>query len=154
MTSPHHHKWISWRSPQVRRASIELAVVGGGCLVALFWIIPEQTSTGRNLALSASFLPIICASFIGLLALANFVTTIMRHSTSTGETPIGFRDALMVIGASVIGILAIRYAGWIIGSATMALLVSLCLGERRPLNLVLLTGGVALLLFVIGQLGI
>ena len=122
--------------------------------MALFWIIPAQTTTGRNLALSASFLPIICASFIGLLALANFVTTLLRHSTSTGETPIGVTDALMVIGASVIGILTIRYAGWVIGSATLALLVSLCLGERRPLNLALLTGGVTLLMFLISALWI
>ena len=57
---------------------IEAVVLTGVCLLALFWLIPAQTSEG-GFGLSPAFLPKLCVAVIGLLIAADGVLRLVRR---------------------------------------------------------------------------
>ncbi|MBN7776422.1 tripartite tricarboxylate transporter TctB family protein [Nitratireductor aquimarinus] len=142
------------RLPQLRKALGELIVVGGASLVMIFWIIPAQTSSGGELGLSPQLVPTVCSIVIGLLTLFRFIATLISTPVPEPGDDAPIHYALSMIAATVAGIAAIAYLGWVIGGAILALLVLLVLAERRPLMLVGLPVSIAVLLFLIQKTGI
>jgi|GEM_PF-1486428 len=143
-----------WRSPQFRRAVGEVVVVAGASLLIIFWVIPAQTTPGRELGLSPQLIPTVCSAAIGLLAVFRFIATLLSVRPAEAIDAAPFRYAIGMIAATAAGIAAITYLGWPTGGAILSLLVVLMLGERRPLILGALPVSVAILLYLIQLTGI
>ncbi len=135
------------------RAGIELAVVGGASLLAIFWVIPSQTTPGENFGLSPTMVPIVCATAIGLLALLQFAAGILRRAAPQPGGG-GFAVAGAVALAAIIGVAVIGAAGLIWGGPLIAGLVSLGIGERRPVVLGAIVGGAAAIILFVEWSGI
>jgi len=131
------------------RAIVELAVVGGASLFALFYLIPAQTSASDNWGLSPRMVPTVCAAVIGGLAVISFLAGLVRAPSEDEAPAAGVGTVLAVIVSAIVGVLLIDAAGLIVGGTVMVPLVGLSIGERHPLRLAGLTGGAALLLYLI-----
>lgn len=143
------------RPPRLLRAAIEAFVVLGLSLVTIFIIIPDQTTPGGALGLSPALLPTVCASAIAILAAAQFAIALARRGeaeTEEAQPPVHY--AALLIGATLAGLGAFRLAGPEAGCAVIAVAAYGALGERRPLRLALMAGGVAGAVALILWLGV
>lgn len=132
------------------RLFVEFLVVGGASLFAILYLIPSQTSASENWGLSPRMVPTVCAAVIGGLSAINLLVDLLRAPPGEGEAPVvGLWTVLAVVVSAVVGVVVIDAAGLIAGGTVMVPLVSLSLGERRPLNVVGLTAGTALLLYLV-----
>ena len=123
-------------------------------MIAIYVVIPNQTSPSGEIGLSPDLLPTACAVAIALLALIQFVLKLVRGSAEPKAEPSALDVSLKLIAATVIGAVVVRVFGWELGGATLTMLTSLVLGERRPMRLALSATGAALFLFAVGWSGI
>jgi len=128
-------------------------VVGGISLLAIFWIIPSQTVAGENFGLSPTMVPIVRASTIGILALTQFATDVCRRASRPGR-PGGVGVPAAVVLSAVVGIATIGFAGLVWGGTLLAGLVSVSIGERRPLVLTTIAAAAAALMIFVEQSGL
>lgn len=141
------------RSPSFFRAVVEFAVVAGLSLIFIFVLIPAGTSQGGEIGLPPDLLPKVTAGAIGLLALMQFVISCLRPKPETEAAP-AVGHVLPLIGATVAGVLAVRFVGWEAGGALLALLALLALHERAPKRLLAVPAIVAAVLFAVGEMGL
>lgn len=141
------------RSPSFLPAVAEFAIVAGLSLVFIFIVIPAGTSPGGEIGLPPDLLPKAAAAAIGVLALAQFVFSCVRPAPDAeARPPVG--HVLPLIGATVAGVLAVKFVGWEAGGALLALLAMLAMRERTPLRLVVVPLAVAAVLFAVGEIGL
>ncbi|MGF1595204.1 MAG: hypothetical protein ACFCUW_18135 [Kiloniellaceae bacterium] len=147
------------RSPKPFHALVELALVGGASLVAIFWIIPSQTVPASAFGLSPSMLPIACAIAIAILALLQCVGSLLRRSATpdadraAGERPTMIH-ALVIVAAALVGTFVLAQFGILASGVVLALLVSISIGERRLLRNAMLCCAVAVVMLLIDLSGI
>lgn len=147
------------RSPKPFHALVELAVVGGASLLAIFWIIPSQTAPASAFGLSPSMLPITCATVIAILALLQCVASLLRRPATpdvdraAGERPTMIH-ALLIVAAALVGAFVLARFGILAGGVVLALLVSLSIGERRLLRNMVLCCAVAAVMLLVDLSGI
>lgn len=142
------------RPPAFLHDLAELAIVAGLGLLAIFVVIPSQTSSAGEIGLSPGLLPTACAAAIVLLALLQFILKLIRRLVEPEAPRTAPGTALMLIAATVAGAAVVRLFGWELGGAAIVLLVSLVLGERRPARLTASAAGAAAVLFAVGWLGV
>lgn len=131
------------RRPLPLRAVLgELAFIGGVCLLALFWIIPEHTTTDPFSALQPGFVPNVCAAAIIVLLLlqawsARGKDDAMEGGEGSGETPPehSWRSALGAMAIVAAGVLAFHVGGLLATSLIIVPGLMLWLGERRYLRI-------------------
>lgn len=132
------------------RAAIEFAIVGGGALVFLFWIIPVYIGGGSNLGLAPAMLPTVCVTVIGCLAGLQFLFSFfgrdgVREAQQRGHP----RLAVALVGATVGSALLIGIADLAVAGAVLVTAAALLLGERNPIKLAALAGaGAGIMLLV------
>lgn len=142
------------RSPKSFHAVAELAVVGGLSLLAILWIIPNQTADVGTFGLSPSMMPTICASAIVVLALLQAGVALLRRPAVPGTERAATRQpsmihALLIVAAALTGTFVLAHFGLMAGGIALAALVSFSIGERRLVhNLVLCCAIAAVLLLV------
>ncbi|MGD1878778.1 MAG: hypothetical protein ACFB13_14925 [Kiloniellaceae bacterium] len=127
------------RSPKLLQALAELAVVGGGSLIAIFWVIPNQTASASAYGMSPSMMPIACATAIGLLAVFQFLASLLRRPAASGagktegKRP-GMTAAVLLVLVTCIGAYVLSRFGLVVGGIAVTVLVSLVIGEFRLLR--------------------
>jgi hypothetical protein len=147
------------RSPHLFSALTELVLVAGGCLLAIFWIIPSQTASASAYGMSPSMMPVACASAVALLALLQFFASLWRPSAANGpngkgrERP-GMGHALLLMLAALAGAFVLSRFGLVAGGVALALLVSLVIGEHRLRRNALLCCAVAAVMLLVDVSGI
>lgn len=147
------------RSPKPFHALVELAVVGGASLLAIFWIIPSQTAPASTFGLSPSMLPITCATVIAILALLHCIASLLRRPATpdvdraAGERPT-MTHALLIVAVTLVGAFVLARFGILAGGVVLALLVSLSVGERRLWRNVVLCCAVAAVMLLVDLSGI
>lgn len=134
-------------------AFAEFIVICGASLAAIFVLIPNQTTPGDEIGLSPSLVPTVCAAAIGVLGFAQFVWSAVFRRTAAVTRREPLRYALFLMASALVALVAVRFAGLLVGCTVLALLVSLVLGERRLIRLALVCGGVALALFTVQYMG-
>lgn len=147
------------RSPKSFHALVELAVVGGAGLLAIFWVIPSQTAPASAFGLSPSMMPITCATVIVLLALLQcFALLFRRRKAPQADRAAGERlnmiPALLIVLAAAAGTLVLARFGLVAGGVALALLVSLVIGERRLWHIVVLCCAAAAVMLLVDLSGI
>ncbi len=115
----------------------ELAVVGGASLLALFWIIPTQTTADPFAALQPGLVPNVCATAILVLILIQTWNG-LRKGRAAEEEAAGdaaqahsWRSALGAMAITIAGVLAFHLAGLLATSLVVIPGLMLWLGERR-----------------------
>jgi hypothetical protein len=147
------------RSPKPFHALAELAVVGGMSLLAIFWIIPNETAEASVFGLSPSMLPMTCAVAIAMLALLQFGATLLRRfakpgaDRSAGERP-SMIHVFLIVAAAMVGTFVLARFGLLAGGVVIAALVSLSIGERRLVHNVVLCCAVAAVMLLIDLSGL
>ncbi|RAH96760.1 hypothetical protein DLJ53_31345 [Acuticoccus sediminis] len=142
---------------------IEFAIVGGLCAVAYFVLIPAQISAQGAVGLRADVVPRVAVVAIALFALLHMVarlTVAAPPSTApdpggnAGEAAPPLRYVALLLTAIAAGYAGIIWLGLVAGGAVTVLLITLALGERRPLRLALHALGGAAVAGLIPLLGL
>lgn len=147
------------RSPKLLHALVELAVVGGLSLLAIFWIIPSQTAPASVFGLSPSMMPMICAAAIAVLALLQCVAALLRRvaipdaDRTAGGRP-SMIHAFLIVAAALVGTFVLARFGLLAGGIVLAALVSFSIGERRLLHNVVLCCAVAAVMLLVDLSGL
>lgn len=143
-------------SRRVLRSFVEFAVVAGLGLLAIFVVIPAQTTPGDELGLGPAVVPTVCAATIVLFAAIQFLRELFKPAHSSpaadAQVPVHYVGLLMV--ATLAGIAALVFGGLVGGCAVTVTVVALALGTRDVKRLVALAGGAALVAAVVLKLGI
>jgi len=147
------------RSPHLLYPLVELAVVGGISLLAIFWIIPSQTAPASAFGLSPSMVPVTCATAIAALALLQCVVTLIRrivkpHPARAAADQPSMIHALLIMGAAVVGTAVLGHFGLVAGGIVLAALVSLSIGERRLVHNIMLCCAVAAVMVLVDLSGL
>ncbi len=118
------------RRGNILAAALETVVLCGLGLVAIFWIIPAQTS-GSALGLNPAFMPTVYASAFVFFVLLNGVLQLSGHVTASPLTQGAIWLVVAMVAICCAGIMAFER----FGAAVCALVVIPCsmvaLGERR-----------------------
>ncbi|WP_108663766.1 hypothetical protein [Acuticoccus kandeliae] len=128
---------------------IEFAIVGGLCAVAYFVVIPAQISAQGAVGLRADVVPRVAVVAIALFALLHMVTRLAvaappAETAAAEETAPPWRYVALLLAAIAAGYAGIIWFGLVAGGALTVGLITLALGERRPLPLTLhVLGGAA-----------
>jgi type IV secretory pathway VirB2 component (pilin) len=120
-------------SPRALRGMVaELIVVGGLSSLALFWIIPSQTTIDPSASLQPGLLPTVCVVAILFLSLMNALGVLWRRAAKRPEalTP-AWRAAGGTILITLLGIVAYQVAGMAATAIVIVPGLMLWLGERR-----------------------
>jgi len=113
-------------------------------LIAIFWLIPAET-TGGGIGLTPAALPIVCvAAAMSLVVLDAFVRLLGWIAPS--ETPLHAAPALRVIALCVIGAGLLRFMNPALCTALLLPPLMLLLGERRIVRIVTTTAITAAIL--------
>jgi hypothetical protein len=111
-------------------AALETATLCGLGLLAIFWIIPWQTS-GNALGLDPAFMPTVYAGAFVVLVLTNGVLYLSGRITASPLTNGAVGPVIVVMAICCAGITAFEF----VGAAACGLLVvpgiMIVLGERR-----------------------
>jgi hypothetical protein len=143
------------RSRNFARPFVEFAVVGGASLIAIAWVIPAETVARENFGLSPRMVPTVCAAVIFAIAAINLLVSLVRPQAGPAAQPAaGLGTVLALVAAAIAGVAAVHYFGLIAGGVAVCLLVSLVLGERRPLHLCAIGASAAALLYAVIWLGL
>lgn len=129
---------------------IEFAVVGALCALAYFVVIPAEIPVRGAIGLRADVVPRAAVIAIALFAFLHLVTrlTMARPAPDAaggddggmegeGEALPPLRHVAMVLAAIGVGYGAIIALGLVAGGVITVLAITLSLGERRPLRLIL-----------------
>lgn len=137
------------------RPLAEFAIVGGASLAAIFWLIPAETVPGENFGLSPRMVPIACSALIGGLAAMNFLATLLgaARNEKVASTH-GIRAVVALVAATLAGVAMVHWAGLVVGGTALIFLASLAVGERQPLQLLLVPASAAFVLFAVEWLGL
>ncbi|UYV38316.1 hypothetical protein N4R57_04300 [Rhodobacteraceae bacterium D3-12] len=136
--------------PWMRPVS-EFAIVAGLCLFALLVVIPAGTVESDNFGLSPAMLPIVATLFILFVSIFTLIFGLIRPSKpdDCGPGTKGMRGVVLLVLATLIGVLTIDQINFIIGGTVLVVQASLAIGERKPIVLAAMGGGaLALLSFV------
>jgi nitrate reductase gamma subunit len=147
------------RSPKPFHVLAELAVVGGLSLLAILWIIPNQTADVGAYGLSPSMMPTICAAAIAGLALLQGGFALLRRSEVPGAERAAARQpsmihALLIVAAAVAGTFVLAHFGLMAGGIALAALVSFAIGERRLAHTLVLCCAVAAVMLLVDLSGL
>lgn len=112
----------------------EGAVIGGVSLLAVFWIIPNQTSEG-GIGLSPAFLPTLCAAACGVFAVADVLLRLARRDRSHAY-PQDWTAFVRIGAVALLGTAVLRWGGVTASALVTVPAGMLVLGERRPLRIV------------------
>jgi hypothetical protein len=118
-------------------AVVETAVICGLGLIAIFWVIPSQTS-GMGLGLPPSFLPTVCAVAVTLLVLCDGVIRLLRPRAE-GAYDECWLSFLQMGAVTIICTILFQVAGIIVSTLFTIPACMLLLGERRWLAILLTT---------------
>ena len=155
MTAPstrHRAGPHSWMRPVA-----EFVIVFGLCLIVLFVVIPAGTAESDNFGLSPRMLPIATVSAIALFSVITLVAGLLRlgnppEGEATGMR--GLRGVVLLVLATVIGVVMIDQVGLVVGGTVLVLLASLAIGERRPVALLGMGLGAVLVLLLVDWSGL
>lgn len=128
------------RSADLTAAAV-LVVFG---LVVAFVVVPAQTSIGfgGTGGLSSAFMPTLAALTVsGLGALLALSLLRRRTDGPKAEEDADGRRVLLTAATTVACVLVFEFVGALVAIALLAAATAAILGERRPVPLVLLTGG-------------
>lgn len=137
------------------RPLVEFSIVAGACLYFIFYLIPAQTSDGANFGLSPRMVPIVCCALIGILATVSLLASLFGKPT-TEAAPVndGLGTVGLLIGASLLGVTVVHWFGLIAGGIVLVALASWVIGERRWLQIAMLSAAAGLLMFAVKWLGL
>jgi hypothetical protein len=137
----------NWRQGTILVATLETAILCCLGLLAIFWIIPSQTS-GNALGLEPSFMPTLYTAAFVVLILMNGVLQLARRSAITSVTEGAVGPVTMVFGICCLGVAVFEYFGAVACSALVVPLIMVALRERRWILIVsttvVFTAGLAL----------
>lgn len=137
----------NWRQGTILVATLETAILCCLGLLAIFWIIPSQTS-GNALGLEPSFMPTLYTAAFVVLVLMNGVVQLASRSTITPVTEGAVGPVTMVFGICCLGVAVFEYFGAVACSALVVPLIMVALRERRWILIVsttvVFTAGLAL----------
>lgn len=148
------------RPPNSFHVFVELVIVGGASLLAIFWIIPGQTVAAEAFGLSPAMMPLTCATAIAVLALLQCIVRLVRRrkqpvaAGGAGGGRPSMIHSLPILAAAVVGTMVLARFGLLAGGVVLALLVSLAIGERRLWRNVALCGAVAAVMLLVDLSGI
>jgi hypothetical protein len=116
-------------------------------LLAIFWIIPSQTS-GNALGLDPGFMPTLYTAAFVVLILMNGVLQLASRATVTPVTEGAIGPVTMVFGICCLGVAVFEHFGAVACSALVVPLIMVALRERRWILIVsttvVFTAGLAL----------
>lgn len=126
---------------------LEMVVLCGLGLAAVFWIIPTQTS-GGGLGLYPAFLPTACAVAVTALVFLDGVIRLLKPAKATGVgEPWG--ALLRIGGISVLGVGVLQFVGAAACGFVVLPAAMIALGERSWVRIIVTTaigaGGLALI---------
>lgn len=121
------------RRPHRLRAVAEFAVVLTLSLVTLFIVIPAGTVESDNFGLSPQMLPIGAVVVIAVMSAVTFIVDLVAPGSVPMPPSRGLSGVLLLMLATLVGVLSIERLGVIAGGAGLVVLASLSVGERRPL---------------------
>lgn len=130
------HPWV--------RPLLEFAIVAGLCALAYFVVIPAGTVESDNFGLSPRLLPTVTIVAIAILSLMTLVVDLSKaKSDESPAKTTGLFGVAMIVLATLCGVVAINWLGIVAGGVLLVVMISLAIGERRPLPL-LASAGIAL----------
>ncbi len=137
------------------RPLVEFSIVAGACLYFIFYLIPAQTSDGANFGLSPRMVPVVCCVLIGMLATVSLLVSLFGKSTDeAGPVNDGLGTVGLLIAACLLGVAVVHWFGLIAGGMLLVALASWIIGERRWLQIAMLSAAAGLLLFTVKWLGL
>ena len=138
-----------------REWAIAIAILSFG-LLTLFYFIPSQieiTEEYELKSLSPAFFPEVAAWIITGLSILHMVNLFRSGRTLKSETSaLAMADEARVLTAmaiAVLYVLAFKYAGFIPASCLGLAAMFWLQGKRRPVPLILLSAGTAVLVYLI-----
>lgn len=124
-----------------------------GSLYMILWGIPAQIDAVAHATISPRTLPFVCATLVALLSGILVLTRFRSPSAGEDEGSALTRGHLLwtgiILGSVLLGLLLLGRLGPLVACASVIVILMLALGERRPVALVALPGGLILLGWVL-----
>ena len=111
-------------------AALEAATLCGLGLLAIFWIIPSQTS-GNALGLDPAFMPTVYAATFVVLVLANGALYLSGRITDPPLTKGAIGPVIVIMAICCAGVLTFEFVGAVACGLLVVPAIMIVLGERR-----------------------
>jgi hypothetical protein len=118
------------KRPEALLVVLEAAVLGGLGLLAIFWIIPAQTS-GSALGLSPGYMPTVYATALVVVVLANAVLHLTGRIATSPLVEGSIGSVAIVVIISCIGVALFEFVGAVFCGLVVLPSMMIALGERR-----------------------
>lgn len=135
------------------RTCAEFAIVATLCAVAFFVVIPAQVSSQGAIGLQADMVPRAAVAAIAFLSVVQLIIRLAAPVPGDASSPsLGYPLMLLVaIGA---GVAVIAFAGFYAGGVVLVSLITVVMGERRPLRVALHALGAVLVIALAQFIGL